>query len=41
VKTIKITEGMTKWGETKDVMKFWAKRLRVWLDETHGIEPEK
>jgi hypothetical protein len=41
VKTIKITEGMTKWGETKDVFKFWAKRLRIWLDETHGIEPKK
>lgn len=40
VKTIKITEGMTKWGETKDVLKFWAKRLRTWLDETHGIKAE-
>ena len=35
VKTIKITEGMTKWGETKDVIKFWAQRLRIWIDETH------
>ncbi len=40
VKTIKITEGMTKWGESKDVFKFWAKRLRMWLDETHGVKKE-
>lgn len=36
VKKIKITEGMTKWGETKDIFEFWAKRLKLWLDETHG-----
>ncbi len=32
----RITEGLTKWGDVKDVFNFWAKRLRIWLDETHG-----
>ena len=32
----KFTEGMTKWGDVKDVFKFWAMRLKIWLDETHG-----
>jgi hypothetical protein len=32
---VKLTRGMTKWGDIKDVFKFWAKRLRLWLDETH------
>jgi hypothetical protein len=29
-------EGFTKWGAVKGAFKFWAKRLRTWLDETHG-----
>ena len=33
--TFRITEGMSKWGDVKDVFKFWAKRLKLWLDETH------
>ena len=31
-------EGFTKWGAVKGAFKFWAKRLRTWLDETHGRE---
>ena len=33
-----LKEGMTIWGDVEDVFKFWAKRLRTWLDKTHGIE---
>jgi hypothetical protein len=29
-------EGFTKWGAVKGAFEFWAKRLRHWLDETHG-----
>ena len=32
----RFTEGLSKWGDVKDVFKFWAKRLKIWLDETHG-----
>jgi hypothetical protein len=37
----RVTEGLSKWGDVKDVFKFWAKRLKLWLDETHGIAVEK
>jgi len=35
-KKYKIHDGLTKWGYTKDVFSFWAKRLRKFLDEAHG-----
>jgi hypothetical protein len=25
-----------RWGDVQDALKFWAKRLGVWLDETRG-----
>ena len=31
-------EGFSKWGAVEGAFKFWAKRLRHWLDETHGRE---
>jgi hypothetical protein len=31
-------EGFSKWGAVEGAFKFWAKRLRIWLDETHGRE---
>ncbi len=31
-------EGFTKWGAVKGAFEFWAKRLKLWLDETHGRE---
>jgi hypothetical protein len=34
-KKYKIQDGLTKWGYTKDVFSFWAKRLRKFLDEAH------
>jgi hypothetical protein len=32
----KLGEGLEKWGHAKDAFKFWAQRLRKWLDEVHG-----
>jgi hypothetical protein len=32
----KVVKGMDKWGHAKDAFNFWAKRLRIWLDEVHG-----
>jgi hypothetical protein len=29
-------EGNDEWGHTRAAFKFWAQRLRIWLDETHG-----
>jgi hypothetical protein len=34
----KVFKGMSKWGHAKDAFKFWAKRLRNWLDEVHGLK---
>ena len=31
-------EGFSKWGAVEGAFEFWAKRLRTWLDETHGRE---
>ncbi len=31
-------EGFSKWGAVEGAFEFWAKRLRIWLDETHGRE---
>jgi len=32
----KLGEGLKKWGHAKDAFKFWAQRLRKWLDEVNG-----
>ncbi len=32
----KVISGMDKWGHSKGAFKFWAQRLRHWLDEVHG-----
>ncbi len=32
----KSVKSMDEWEHTKDVFKFWAQRLRNWLDTTHG-----
>ena len=29
-------DGFTTWGGAKAAFEFWAKRLRIWFDETHG-----
>jgi hypothetical protein len=36
-----VTQGMSKWGDVKKVFKFWAERLRIWLDKAHGIEKKE
>jgi len=32
----KAVKSSDEWEQTKDVFKFWAGRLRNWLDTTHG-----
>lgn len=34
----KKSEGASEWGAVEGAFEFWAKRLRKWLDETHGIK---
>lgn len=31
----KVIKGLFKWDHAKDAFKYWAKRLRSWLDEVH------
>lgn len=31
-------EGMTKWGAAEGAFRFWAGRLRKWLDDQHGVK---
>lgn len=31
-----VTEGMSKWEDVEKAFQFWAKRLRIFLDEAHG-----
>ncbi len=31
-------EGFSKWGAVEGAFEFWAKRLRIWLDEIRGRE---
>jgi hypothetical protein len=30
--------GLSKWGDVEAVMKDWAKRIWLRVDETHGIQ---
>jgi hypothetical protein len=32
----KVHEGFSKWGHVKGIFKFWAKRMRKFLDEARG-----
>ncbi len=29
-------QSMDKWVHSKKAVRFWAKRLRIWLDKMHG-----
>jgi hypothetical protein len=31
-----VVKGLKKWGHAENTFNFWAKRLRLWLDEVHG-----
>jgi hypothetical protein len=31
-----LTDERTTWQHTQNAFKFWAQRLRKWLDEVHG-----
>ena len=32
----KVGTGIQKWEDAKDAFDYWARRLRLWLDEVHG-----
>lgn len=32
----KVIKGIQKWEQTKDAFTFWAERLKLILDKTHG-----
>ena len=34
----KVIKGLSKWGHIEDAFEFWAKRLRHFLDNVHGME---
>jgi hypothetical protein len=34
----KLVKGFYKWGHAKEAFKYWAGRLRKWLDKQHGKE---
>jgi hypothetical protein len=33
-----LTERFSKWGSTEEAFKFWAERIKLFLDRTHGKE---
>jgi hypothetical protein len=36
-RTIGLKEKFTKWGAVEDAFQFWADRLRMFLDQAHGL----
>jgi hypothetical protein len=37
-KTAGFTERFTKWGSAEDAFKFWGERLKLFLDQAHGMK---
>jgi hypothetical protein len=37
-KTAGFTERFSKWGSAEDAFKFWAERVKLYLDQVHGIK---
>ena len=38
-KSAGFTERFTKWGSTEDAFKFWAERIKQFIDKAHGMKP--
>ena len=38
-KSAGFTERFSKWGSTEEAFKFWAERLKLFLDNAHGMKP--
>ena len=37
-KTAGFTERFSKWGSAEDAFKFWGERLKLFLDQAHGVK---
>jgi hypothetical protein len=37
-KSAGFTERFSKWGSTEDAFKFWAERIKLFLDQAHGMK---
>jgi hypothetical protein len=37
-KTAGVTERFSKWGSAEDAFKFWGERLKLFLDQAHGVK---
>lgn len=37
---LNVKDVWSKWGDVEGAMKFWAKRLRVFMDTAHGVEKD-
>lgn len=38
--TASFTERFSKYGSANEAFKFWAERLRLFLDQAHGVQPK-
>ncbi len=38
-KSAGFTERFSKWGSTEDAFKFWAERIKQFIDKAHGMKP--
>ena len=37
-KSAGFTERFSKWGSTEDAFKFWAERIKLFIDKAHGLQ---
>jgi hypothetical protein len=37
-KSAGFTERFSKWGSTEDAFKFWGERIKLFLDQAHGLK---
>jgi hypothetical protein len=37
-KSAGFTERFTKWGSAEDAFKFWGERVKLFMDEAHGVK---
>jgi hypothetical protein len=37
-KSAGFTERFSKWGSAQDAFKFWGERIKLFMDEAHGVK---
>jgi hypothetical protein len=37
-KTAGFTERFSKWGSAEEAFKYWAERVKLYLDQVHGVK---